>query len=190
MIPAKEYIREKYKKKRAALSDQDKMVLDQKIKARAIDWLKSGDFPKKVHLFLPIQKQKEVDTFPLLEWFWENGWDVYSSKISSESLDMEIIFLEPNTSFNTSTWGIPFPKYYQVVEVQEFSLIFLPLLAYDRSGYRIGFGKGYYDKFLADIDFDPVKVGLSYFVPEPSLPCESHDIPLDFCITPEKIFTF
>ncbi|MCR9084012.1 MAG: 5-formyltetrahydrofolate cyclo-ligase, partial [Cyclobacteriaceae bacterium] len=79
MIPGKEYIREKYKKKRAALSDQDKMDLDQKIKVRAIDWLKSGDFPKKVHLFLPIQKQKEVDTFPLLEWFWENGWDVYSS---------------------------------------------------------------------------------------------------------------
>jgi 5-formyltetrahydrofolate cyclo-ligase len=69
-------------------------------------------------------------------------------------------------------------------------LILIPLLAYDTRGYRLGYGKGYYDKYLSEMDPQVLKVGLSFFEPVDRIPEEPHDIPLDLCITQNGIRNF
>ena len=68
--------------------------------------------------------------------------------------------------------------------------VFVPLLAFDESGSRIGYGKGFYDRFLSKCRPDSVKIGLSFFQSEPKIIHENIDFPLDYCITPKKIYTF
>jgi len=69
-------------------------------------------------------------------------------------------------------------------------LVILPLLAYDYQGNRVGYGKGYYDRFLAQIPNIP-KIGLSFFKPvEQISDIQIWDVTLDYCITPETIYSF
>ena len=77
-----------------------------------------------------------------------------------------------------------------VVDETQIDLIFLPLLAFDHAGFRIGYGKGFYDTFLPKCRKDVVKVGLSLFDPVPRLPAEDHDVPMDYCFTPERLYQF
>ena len=69
-------------------------------------------------------------------------------------------------------------------------VVILPLLAYDLEGNRIGYGKGFYDNFISNLELEPLKIGISYFSPEKSLESNNHDINLDYCITPNQIFSF
>ena len=64
-------------------------------------------------------------------------------------------------------------------------------MAFDGKGNRIGYGKGFYDEFLKNCSKDTLKIGLSFFEAEAAIDgIEPHDIPLDYCVTPEKIYTF
>jgi 5-formyltetrahydrofolate cyclo-ligase len=77
------------------------------------------------------------------------------------------------------------------MEAGELDMIFVPLLAFDTRGYRVGYGKGFYDKYLAGCSNDCIKVGFSYFGPVSSI--DDHhefDVPLDLCITPQNIYVF
>jgi 5-formyltetrahydrofolate cyclo-ligase len=62
---------------------------------------------------------------------------------------------------------------------------------YNTQGNRIGYGKGFYDRFLAECKDDVIKIGLSFFPPETTdFEIDSNDIPLNFCVTPEQVFEF
>ena len=61
----------------------------------------------------------------------------------------------------------------------------------DEKGNRIGYGKGFYDTFLARCRPDTIKIGLSFFKPETRIDgVFKGDIPLNYCVTPEKVYTF
>ena len=64
------------------------------------------------------------------------------------------------------------------------------MLAYDRIGNRVGYGKGYYDRFLTKCEAKTILIGLSFFTPEEVITPEATDIPLNFCVTPHNIYTF
>lgn len=88
-------------------------------------------------------------------------------------------------------YGIDEPADGNQISESEIDLVLIPLLAFDRQGYRVGFGKGYYDKFLARCRKDVLKVGLSFFEPVEKIEdVTGYDIPLDFCITPTENFIF
>ncbi len=88
-------------------------------------------------------------------------------------------------------YGINEPKEGNSIEETEIDLVLIPLLAFDRKGYRVGFGKGYYDKFLARCKKDVLKVGLSFFEPVEKIDdVIGYDIPLDYCVTPKENFIF
>ena len=72
----------------------------------------------------------------------------------------------------------------------QLDVIFIPLLAYDRIGNRVGYGKGYYDRFLTKCEAKTILIGLSFFTPEEVITPEATDIPLNFCVTPHNIYTF
>jgi len=73
----------------------------------------------------------------------------------------------------------------------EIDMVLVPLLCFDRQGHRVGYNKGFYDKFLKRCRPDCLKIGLGYFPPEAAIDdISSFDVKLDHCITPESIFDF
>ena len=88
-------------------------------------------------------------------------------------------------------YGIDEPKEGTEVSEEEIDVILVPLLAFDKRGYRVGFGKGYYDRFLPRCRSNVIKIGLSFFEPIDEInDISGFDIPLNFCITPQKNFEF
>jgi len=69
-------------------------------------------------------------------------------------------------------------------------VVIVPLLICDLNGYRLGYGKGFYDRFLSECRADVLKIGLNYFEPIAQIPGEDTDIPLDFLITPINCHAF
>jgi 5-formyltetrahydrofolate cyclo-ligase len=70
-------------------------------------------------------------------------------------------------------------------------VVFVPLLAFDENGQRVGYGKGFYDRFLNECKEDVITVGLSFFEAENELiEANATDVPLRYCVTPERVYEF
>jgi 5-formyltetrahydrofolate cyclo-ligase len=98
-----------------------------------------------------------------------------------------------NDSLITSAWGIlePNPQTCQKVPITDIDLVIIPLLAFDASGNRVGYGKGFYDRFLQDCRPDTLKIGVCLDEPVQRIDdVEAHDIPLDLCISPIGMHLF
>ena len=102
---------------------------------------------------------------------------------------MKSFLLNDNTVLKKNNYGIAEP-----INNEEFlgriDVIFIPLVAYDLIGNRVGYGKGFYDKFLRNQNNKILRVGLSFFNPEKRIKIDEHDENLDFCVTPNRIFNF
>jgi 5-formyltetrahydrofolate cyclo-ligase len=88
-------------------------------------------------------------------------------------------------------YGIDEPKQGEQIDESKIDLVLVPLLAFDKAGYRVGFGKGFYDKFLSRCRKDVLKIGLSFFDPVEKIEdVAGYDIPMDFCVTPKQNYIF
>lgn len=190
MSSDKREIRKKFKEKRKALSDKEINDQSQAIAVRFINWLETHPEIEIIHLYLPIDHQKEVNTFLIRDLLFEKGKSVFTSVIEPDSLQMKSVQIFSDTEYKVDNWGIPAPFKVETVKSNLIQLVLVPLLAYDIKGNRIGFGKGYYDIFLSGLESTVIKVGLSFFEPVSRIEAEEHDIPLDYCFTAEKVFTF
>lgn len=104
---------------------------------------------------------------------------------------MTAIAIHEDTVYHTNQWGITEPKEGAVIDAERIDLVFVPLLAYDQRGYRVGYGKGFYDRFLARCREDVVKIGFSYFEPVGEITdTDQFDVPLTYCITPQQTYEF
>ncbi|MBN3580906.1 5-formyltetrahydrofolate cyclo-ligase [Algoriphagus aestuarii] len=186
----KNLLRKEYRLKRKALSEEEVQEFSTKIFLLFKDWLSEKPSILHVHVFLPIIHQKEVNTLLIRDYLFEKGAKVYTSVLGEERSQMETVLIEPSTSYTIDSWGIPVPLNVGAIDPGEIQLVLVPMLAFDLKGNRIGFGKGYYDQFLASLSPKVLKMGLSFFSPVQSILAENHDIPLDYCITTEKVFTF
>lgn len=145
---------------------------------------------ENIHVFLPIKKQYEVDTWPLIQTIQSQNKQVIVSRSDLTSNRMEHFIFEDKNQLENNKWGIPEPKRGQQITVDKIDLVLVPLIVFDRNGHRIGYGKGYYDKFLEACNKDCIKVGLSLAPPLDHIPyVEAFDIGLDYCITPLKVYT-
>lgn len=143
------------------------------------------------HLYLPISSKKEIDTSFILSILQGKDKEVVLPKIDIQSTSLINILLTDNTKLIINNWGIPEPIDGIEVSTEKIDLVFIPLLAFDLKGNRVGYGKGFYDRFLSKCRKDVVKIGLSTFSPEIEIDDSNmHDIALDYCVTPEKIYTF
>lgn len=147
-----------------------------------------------VHLFLPISGKNEVDTFELLSFFKSKFPDlniVVPRTNFNESSMTHILFDHEHTVLVKNSYQIPEPLYGKIVPVNLIDVVFIPLLTFDEKGHRIGYGGGFYDRFLKICNKNTLKIGLSLFAPEKEiLDINEFDIQLTHCITPEKIYTF
>ena len=142
------------------------------------------------HIFLPIEQKAEIDTEGIISILLGLDKNVIVPKIKSTT-ELEHFLLTDNTKFTLNILNIPEPLDGIIIEPNKIDVVFIPLLAFDKAGNRIGYGKGYYDRFLIQCREDVIKIGLSFFEAENSIDdIDTTDIPLDFCVTPTKTYSF
>ncbi len=184
----KKTLRLKYKKLRETLSEESVEEMSLQIANQALKlpiWDKAY-----YHVFLSMAPKKEVNTEYIMHILQGKDKSIVISKVDSSSNEMQHFLLQENTVLKTSKYGIPEPLSGIEIAPEILDIIFVPLLAYDQQGNRVGYGKGYYDRFLAKCNPNAVFVGLSFFDPEPKILFNDTDVPLNFCITSKKIFDF
>jgi 5-formyltetrahydrofolate cyclo-ligase len=185
---ARSYIR----RRRKQLDEETYRQANQRLYHQLFNFLSQIN-PGTVHCFLPILKNREVDTWPVISWLQEQHIRVAVSRSERESNVMQHFLLEETTRCTENAWGIPEPEGDKLVRIheQEFDLILIPLLAFDQRGERVGYGKGYYDRFLATCRPEAVKVGLSLFPAVENISDNTPwDIRLDAAVTPEQVWLF
>ena len=143
------------------------------------------------HTFLSIKSLKEVNTEPLLAILSGKDKNIVISKTNFEARTMSHILLQDNTILKLNPLNIPEPENGISIHNEQIEVVFVPLVAFDELGNRVGYGKGFYDEFLKNCSKDTIKIGLSFFEAEAVISdIELHDVPLDFCVTPGKIYNF
>lgn len=185
----KNELRKKYKAEREKLTFEE---IEDKSLAIA-NQLLSLDIWEKIyyHIFLPIEEQKEVNTEYILQILAGKDKEVIVSKSNFETITMTHFLLTDNTRIKKNNYNIPEPVDGIEVPPNKIDVVFIPLLAYDNQGNRVGYGKGFYDNFLSQCNPETIKIGLSFFEPEECIEdVNQNDIKLDFCVTHEKTFNF
>ncbi|MFP5471766.1 MAG: 5-formyltetrahydrofolate cyclo-ligase [Bacteroidia bacterium] len=147
---------------------------------------------KKIHVFLPIFEKNEINTFLLIEQlFAKTSCQIISSKSDFKTSQMEHFLIDENTHFEKDQYNIPTPTNGKKANIDELDIVFVPMLCFDEQGHRVGYGKGFYDIFLAQCSKKTLKIGLSFFEPISQISdINTHDIILDYCITPNNIYHF
>ena len=141
------------------------------------------------HIYLPIKAKAEIDTTLILTLLQGKDKQVILPRIKGSEL--EHILLTDITKLKTNILGITEPEKGIKISPEQIDVIFLPLLAWDKSGNRLGYGKGFYDNFLSLCKTNTIKVGLSFFDPvDKIVDIRSEDIRMDFCVNPEGIKKF
>jgi 5-formyltetrahydrofolate cyclo-ligase len=185
----KSELRKLYLQKRSQLGSEETEKLTQAI----LQNFSSLDFNNLnyIHVFYPIIGKSEFNTLVLSDWLRENHPEIklVLSKSNTSNHTLSHFIWDSDTRLCMNQWGITEPENGVAVSPDALDLVLVPLLAFDKKGNRIGYGKGFYDRFLAECRTDVKKVGISYFPPEELIEgTNEHDIPLDLCITPEKVW--
>ena len=154
---------------------------------------KSFDFSKKtVHVFLPITNQNELNTWIIVDRIQSIGKIVISTS-NFEDYTMQHFLLEKRTLLIENKYGIPEPSGdLTPIALNHIDIVLIPLLAFDKKGHRVGYGKGFYDRFLSKLPATSIKIGLSLFEIEKESIDDTNltDVTLDYCITPNILYTF
>jgi 5-formyltetrahydrofolate cyclo-ligase len=146
-----------------------------------------------LHCFLPIEKFNEIDTKPIFRRVWRDFPQIETlvPRVDFHAREIENLKFTAETELVQNAWRIHEPAHDESVETEKIDLILIPLLCFDERGFRVGYGKGFYDRFLKNCRADCLKIGLSYFQPVAEIE-DAHDgdIRLDYCVAPESVWRF
>ena len=185
----KSEIRSKYKALRKQLSKNEIEEMSLSIANKLITlpcWEKNY-----FHIYLPITEHNEVNTEFILHLLSGKDKEIIISKTDFNTRNMTHFLLTDNTKIKKNEYNIPEPVDGIEVPSKKIEVVFIPLLAFDKSGHRVGYGKGFYDKFLAECTIETLKIGLSFFEPEELITdIFKGDIKLDYCVTPDRVYKF
>ena len=188
MITAdKTFLRSHYKKKRFSLTKQEVDDLSQRV-FKQLDKLNIWKL-KHYHIFISISKYNELDTSSIINKLKSEQKIIIVPKISNNELVH--IAINDETEFGLNEFGIKEPNDGNHFIIENLDIIFIPLLAFDIEGHRVGYGKGYYDRFLKLTNNSTLKIGLSFFDPiNKILDIDDNDVKLDYCVTPKQVHKF
>lgn len=180
-------LRKLYKEKRKAFSRKE---IDQK-SSEILRNLKSMEIwdNSVFHVFVSIPGFNEVNTHPIIEYLFAENKKVVVPKTFGR--EMKACLIDPKTRWETGKFGVKEPKTCNEFDAQLIDIILMPLLIYDKQGNRIGYGGGFYDRFLKKTSPKVLKIGLCIFPPiEIIEDAEPTDIPMDYCVTDSEIVSF
>ncbi len=190
MIYNKSDIRNFFRIKRKNISPQQYIQANGKILILFKYFFKKYAEIHCIHTYITALQYKEVDTWPIIYWLQQEKKNIAVPKIACQHT-LNHYYYYKDTLLVKNKWNILEPLSSNKVSIKKIDLVILPLLAYDSQGYRVGYGKGYYDRFLKKCSLNTLKVGLSFFSPVSYISDRHvHDVAMNFCITPEKIYTF
>lgn len=187
----KQELRQLYKSKRTGIQDRERLRMDdlQLLQFQQFDYASIQNLLS----FWPMAKQAEPNTHLFSAYLRHMIPDLQISypMIQTNQSEMTAIAVSEETLYHTNSWGITEPREGTVLHPESIDLIFVPMLVCDKKGYRVGYGKGYYDRYLAQCREDIVKIGFSYFDPIEEISDTDHfDVPLTYCITPRQTYEF
>lgn len=143
------------------------------------------------HLFLSISEHMEVNTEFILHFLAGKDKEIVISKSDFATKEMTHFLLTDNTKIKKNEYNIPEPVDGLEVPTTKIEVVFVPLLAFDKKGHRVGYGKGFYDKFLMESKPETIKIGLSFFEAEEKIEdVFENDVKLDYCVTPKGVYKF
>ncbi len=189
----KSKIRSFYREKRQALEKTEVLKLSDLM---LILFQQTGiDIPATIMTYAAMEERNEFDpgiitdycqfvnpvvrlAYPVMEYGRDNT-------------NISAFVVNKDTGFVQNKWGIAEPVNGTLICEEDIEMVITPLLAFDREGNRVGYGKGYYDRFLSRCKSNCLKIGFSYFEPLDRIDdADSFDIKLDLCVTPERIYYF
>jgi 5-formyltetrahydrofolate cyclo-ligase len=104
---------------------------------------------------------------------------------------MEIYEDNGNLAWEETKYGIEQPRSGDKVSPLQIDCVLVPLLAFDERGYRVGYGKGFYDRFLPNCRPNIITIGISFFEAVPLISdTNEYDVPLTYCVTPQRLYVF
>ena len=187
----KSLLRTVFKEKRNKLSTTERSKLDDLL---LIQFQKTEiPFIQSLLSFWPIEEHNEPDTHLFTDYVEFRNPELILAYPRTDFMlnEMVAVVVNPKTDFIKNEYNIFEPAEGDILPADEIDLIFIPLLAIDKKGYRVGYGKGFYDRYLPECKKESLKVGFSYFEPVDEITDKDEfDVPLDLCITPHNIYVF
>ena len=143
--------------------------------------------------YYPLKERNEFDVSfcekrikeinPLVQIAWP--------KIALSNVGMEAHLIEKNKLFIKNKFNILEPLDGDMIPPDRMDIIFVPLIAFDKKGFRVGYGQGFYDRYLPACRPDAIKIGFSFFEAVDSIDdINEFDVPLNLCITPTGTYEF
>lgn len=137
-----------------------------------------------LHTYLAVVEKKEPDTWPILDRLKRESPHVRIVVPKMQGDELEHFYYEGLQQLDQNQYGIFEPMHGTAVELDRIDAVIVPLLAADKQGNRLGYGRGFYDRFLSRCNKQCKKIGLSLFNLEESIPTDAWDVKLDMIITP------
>jgi len=180
-----------YKQKRKELSAAERSKLDdlmliqfQKLPLPDIEYLLC---------YWPIEENNEPNTHLFSDFleFRNPALKVLYPRSDFDRMEMDAIEIGTDAPFHKNAWNIYEPMTGKLIDAGMIDMVFVPLLVFDKQGYRVGYGKGFYDKYLKQCKQDSIKVGFCYFDPIDEIEGrQDFDVPLSLYITPHTSYVF
>lgn len=190
-IASKEKIRQHFREARKRLTIEEQAQMNQGLLLQL-----EKAVPQPLHVMmtfcsLPQWGEPDADllTRSLLTRFPQ--LQVAYPKILDEDGNMEALLPSHVAGLIPGRWNIPEPERGEIVDPLQLELVLVPLLAFDLQGHRVGYGKGYYDRFLQRCRPEVIRLGVSFFEPVDRIEDTGYfDVPLSRCITPGCLYEF
>jgi len=182
-------VRELYKKKRFELSPNELEDRSEAICNLLFQHFQLAE--KTISLFLPIERHKEINTYLILEKGMTLDSKIALPKMNVATQTLKHLLYESQSQLETNSFGVPEPRFGKSINIKDVEIVLVPLLGIDSKGNRVGYGKGYYDKFLKKCTASALFIGLHLFDEYEVIDdVEPFDVRLHYCVTPSKVIRF
>lgn len=173
-------LRRRMRDRRVALTHSEQLQAAQALAERVLS-LPGWSVGMRAGLTLAFDG--EVDTTPLMTALWARGVEVFLPVIDRQHSRLSFVGHLPQAPLQPNSFGIPEPVDGQRVGADQLDVLFVPLVAVDTQGNRVGMGGGFYDRTLAGGD-RPYLLGMAHaFQQVSALPAQPWDVPLDALVT-------
>ena len=187
----KKELRQIYKQKRLYIPSKERLKLDDLMLLQ----LQTFNFEgvKTLLTYWPIANVAEPNTHLFSGYLRHFVPDLQIAYPVSDFQNhtMRAVLIDEDTVYTTNSFGVTEPKEGNFISPIDLDLIFVPNLICDKRGYRVGYGKGFYDKYLSQCSEEVTLIGFNYFAPIDLIDdTDDFDIPLNYCITPDDVYEF
>ena len=185
----KKELRKLYREKRSELQPNEKDKLEDLLLIRFQKL--NIEIPAIIMTYAPFENEYDPELITDYCYFKNPAQQLCYPVVDTFNNTMNAMLVDENTDFSYSKFGVAEPVGGSLILPSEIDMLIVPLLAFDQKGYRVGYGKGYYDMFLKECRKDAIKIGFSFFEAETAIDdINIYDVKLDHCITTLNIYNF